>query len=133
MREEPIVSRTDNTDPHWVRAHWWEPKHWRCDRAPWFPYDYPCDLPDEPVITSDAGAAWRIRGHCTWVPTWDGMVAGGGWSAPPWFARTFFTCPERRRVRDELTLARQEYRATGEVDVDVVTAQHRHRADWAWW
>jgi hypothetical protein len=61
------------------------------------------------------------------------MRAGGGWSAPPWFNRAEFTCPERRRVRDQLIRARQEYRATGEVDVEVEAAQHRHQGNWDWW
>lgn len=38
-----------------------------------------------------------------------------------------------RRVRDQLVRAWQEYRATGEIDVEVEAAQHRHRGDWAWW
>lgn len=129
------MSRTDNTDPHWVRAIWWEPNHFRCDRALHFPTSTPCDLPGEPIAAPEYGSRGRASNHrrCTWVPTWDGMVTGGGWSAPPWFCRTEFTCPERRRVRDQLVRARQEYRATGEVDVVVETAQHRHRADWDWW
>lgn len=129
------MSRTDNTDPHWVRAIWWEPDHYRCDRAAHFPTDYPCDLPDEPIVRPEYSTRWRAA-HlqtCTWVPTWDGMVTGGGWSSPPWFNRMEFTCPERRRVRDQLIAARQEYRGTGEVDTVVEAAQHRHRGAWDWW
>jgi hypothetical protein len=127
------LSRTDNTDPLWVRAIWWEPHHWRCDKAPIFATDHPCDLPPEPIRNADSGRPWRHRGRCVWEPTYDGINTGGGWSAPPWFCRVEFTCPERRRVRDQLVRARQEYRATGEVDVIIETAQHRHRADWDWW
>lgn len=127
------MSRTDNTDPHWVRAIWWEPDHSRCDKAPYFRTDRPCDLPPEPVVDFEHGRRFRVRGRCVWVPTWDSMTAGGGWSAPPWFSRVEFTAPERRRVRDQLVRARQEYRATGDVDVVVETAQHRHRANWDWW
>jgi hypothetical protein len=129
------MSRTDKTDPHWVRAIWWEPEHWRCDKAPFFPTATPCDLPPEPIVEGQYGARWRGRMHrrCTWVPTYDGMTTGGGWSSPPWFNRIEFTCPERRRVRDQLIRARQEYRATGEVDIEVEVAQHRHRGAWAWW
>jgi hypothetical protein len=126
------LSRTDNTDPHWVRAQWWKPTHWRCDRAEIFRGDRPCDLPPEPVVSRNHSLRHQMRGHCTWVPTWEGMTAGGGWSAPPWFCRTEFTAPERCRVRDQLVRARQEYHATGEVNVIVETAQHRHRANWDW-
>jgi hypothetical protein len=75
----------------------------------------------------------RLHQRCIWVPSWDGMTTGGGWSAPPWFNRIEFTAPERRRVRDQLARARQEHRATGGVDIVVEAAQHRHRGDWAWW
>jgi hypothetical protein len=128
------MSRTDNTDPHWVRAIWWEPGHWRCDKAPWFT-STPCDLPAEPVVAQQFSSRrlTRAHQHCIWVPTWDGMTAGGGWSSPPWFNRIQFTAPERRRVRDQLIRARQEYRATGDVDIVVEAAQHRHRGSWDWW
>jgi hypothetical protein len=128
------MSRTDNTDPHWVRAIWWEPIHYRCDKAASFGTDYPCDLPPEPIVASQYGTRWRAHAHrqCAWFPTWDGARWGGGWSAPPWFCRANYTAPERSRVRDQMVRARQEYRADGEVDVIVDTAQHRHRACWDW-
>lgn len=129
------MSRTDNTDPHWVRAAWWEPWHRSCRFATFFGGE-PCDLPAEPVVSATYGATWRGRHgatRCFWRPTWDGMITGGGWSAPPWFNRIEFTAPERCRVRNQLTRARQEHRATGEVDVIVEAAQHRHRGDRAWW
>lgn len=126
------MSRTDNTDPHWVRALWWEPYHWRCEYSASNPREH-CDLPPEPIVSRNHSLRHQTRGHCTWVPTWDGMTTGGGWSAPPWFNRMIHTCPDRRRTRDDLTLARAQYRATGEVDVDVSTAQHRHCGRWDWW
>jgi hypothetical protein len=127
------MSHTDNTDPHWVRALWWEPDHFFCDKSRWYRGERPCDLPAEPIVNAQHGTRWRRRGRCGWIPTWDGLTAGGGWGAPPWFNRVIFTAPERRRVRDDLTLARQQYRATGEVDVDVPVIQHRHQGNWDWW
>jgi hypothetical protein len=128
-----ILSRTDNTDPHWVRAIWWEPDHWRCQYSMFNRRE--CDLPAEPIVAKEHGIRWRAHGlqRCSWVPTYDGMTTGGGWSAPPWFCRVEFTVPERRRVRDQLNQARAEYRATGEVDIEIQNYQHRHRANWDWW
>lgn len=126
------MSRTDNTDPHWVRAAWWEPCHWSCQHAA-FSRGRECDLPPEPVVDRNHSKRFLIRGHCIWIPSWDGLTTGGGYSAPSWFCRAEFTAPERRRIRDQLVRARQEHRATGEVDVVVEAAQHRHRANWDWW
>jgi len=127
------MSRTDNTDPHWVRAIWWEPDHYRCQHS-WI-RRRDCDLPPAPIVAAEYRSR-RMTGlhkRCIWVPSWDGMTTGGGWSSPPWFNRIEFTAPERRRVRDQLTRARQEYRAAGDTDVVVETAQHRHQGAWAWW
>lgn len=126
---EPTLSRTDSTDPHWVRATWWEPRHWRCVRAPWLATDRPCDLPAEPVVSANR-PRFINRGSCIWIPSWDNCLGNG---VPHWFNRVYFTRPERARVRDQLCRARAEYRGTGEVDVICEAAQHRHQGRWLYW
>ncbi len=128
------MSRTDKTDPFWIRATWWEPHHFRCARAPWLRSDRTCDLPAEPIVTSWYGSWYRARylKNCVWLPSSAELYADGMASGPSWFSTLLFTRPERRRVRDQITLARQQHRATGEVDVIVETDQHRHRGNYDW-
>lgn len=128
------MSRTDKTDPYWVRAVWWKPEHWQCQYA-MFPCGRRCDLPAEPVIAKEFGSRWRARysRSCTWVPSYCDRIAYGMGTAPSWFNTIYFTRPERARVRDQLTRVWQEYRATGGVDTEVEVAQHHHRGNWAWW
>jgi hypothetical protein len=124
------LSRTDNTDPHWVRAIWWEPEHWRCPRS-FFYRGRPCDLPAEPIV-SHRYSRWH-SGSCSWVPTWDGLTAGGGHSAPPWYCRSQYTVPGRQRVRLQLAEARALHRAGDDLDeVDPDTFRHRHAAAYDW-
>lgn len=131
------MSRTHKDRPTWLRSAWWEPAHWRCQHS-WLgrfrAATRDCDLPDRPVLERPAGGAWRtVAGRCTWMPCHDyryGYQPGG---VPTWFVRLEFTGPQRRQVRDELTRARQEHRATGEVDIVPCAAQHRHSARWDWW
>lgn len=129
------MSRTDNTDPYWVRAEWWEPSHNRCQYS-WIRRRQ-CDLPDEPVVGAEYGARWRYRNHCHWVPALGvsarRMDRCGFGGAPRWFNLIYFTRPGRARVRDQLNRARAEYRAGGDVDVVADTAQHRHRGRWLYW
>lgn len=121
------MSRTDKTDPHWVLAEWWKPRHSGCQHADYGRGRRACDLPAEPLRQHPR----RTLGTtCYW---WPGARDWAGRGAPTWFVRLEFTGPERRRVRDELIRARQEYRATGEVDVIPSTTQHRHMARWDWW
>lgn len=124
------MSRTDSTDPHYVRAQWWEPNHWRCQYT-----SYPsrvCDLPAEPVVSYRGPVSWRsgMVLSCGWGPAWEGVWGRG---VPHWFNRAYYTCSERRRVRDQLIRARAEHRGTGEVDVICETAQHRHAGRWLYW
>jgi hypothetical protein len=128
------LSHTDNTDPYWVRAQWWEPCHWRCQHS-WVWRRAECDLPDEPIVSADFGARWRNHGHCSWVPADYGTRRDrfGRGGAPNWFNNIYFTRPERARVRDQLNRARAEYRAGGEVDVVPDTVQTRHRGRWLYW
>lgn len=139
------MSRTDKDRPYWLRSIWWEPDHYRCQYS-WYArwrgtcgIEYDCDLPDRPVFERPIVSRWRNRDRtltgprCVWVPCHDyyyGYQPGG---VPTWYVRLEYTGPARRRVRDELTRARQEYRATGEIDTIVSTTQHRHMARWTWW
>lgn len=127
------MSRTDKTDPYWVRAIWWKPYHYRCQHT-CFPRRH-CDLPAEPIVAPEYGSprAVLIHRRCIWVPSWHDRIAYGMGTAPSWFNTVYFTRPERARVRDRLTRARQEYRATGDVDTEVDVAQHRHRGNRDWW
>jgi hypothetical protein len=129
------MSRTDHTDPHWIRAPWWEPWHTSCQYAMFYRGEV-CDLPAEPVLKSTYGSTWRSRNgatRCRWVPGHDYTTPCYTRGAAAEFIRVAFTKPERRRVRDQLARARAEYRATSEVDVVASTEQHRHRGLWAWW
>lgn len=127
------MSRTDKDRPGWLRSTWWEPDHRGCRHAV-FDRGRTCDLPDRPILERPARATWRtVPQGCTWVPCHDyyhGYQPGG---APTWYVRLEFTGPARRRTRDELTRARQEYRATGQIDIIPATTQHRHMARWSWW
>lgn len=124
------MSRTDNTDPYWVRATVWKPFHVGCPYA-MFPRGRACDLAPEPIVEAAYSARWRHCGHCVWAPAGDGRDRPP--SCPRDWIRVFHTGPERRRVRDQLTRARAEYRGTGEVDVVASTEQHRHQANWNYW
>jgi hypothetical protein len=132
------MSRTDKDRPAWLRSTWWEPDHYRCQHS-WLARGSgrttrDCDLPERPVLERPVRATWRTTSRtCSWVPCHDyyyGYQPGG---VPTWYVRLEFTGPDRRRVRDELTRARQEHRATGEVDAVPSTTQHRHMARWSWW
>jgi hypothetical protein len=122
------MSHTDKTDPYWVHAEWWEPCHYRCPHTASPRYE--CDLPDEPIRDPVYSVRFRVNA-CHWTPVWDRRAYGS--YVPQWFNRVYFTRPERRRVRDQLTLARAEHRATGEVDVIPEARQHRHQGRWLYW
>lgn len=131
---EGDMSRTDNTDPLWVRAEWWEPRHFLCPRTCVSRWYRDCDLPDEPVrqhpqlVTHRAGDP-----HCRWLPCWTESWSWAKRGAPFWSWQPIYTGPERRRVRDQCRKAMQEYRGSGEVDIIPSTTQHRHVAAWDYW
>jgi hypothetical protein len=146
------MSRTDRDAPYWTRAEWWAPLH-RC--AALFSTQHPglahCPRP-RPSGHRSAAPARLLRAfaapaarcdlpagpdprdlstHCTWRALGERL---------PWsqdgpsrrFVLATWTGPQRTRVRDECRLAVQHHRATGTVDVEPTTAQHRHRARWDW-
>lgn len=124
------MSRTDKDLPYWMLSTFWEPYHFRCQYALFAGGRRICDLPEQPIRVRPAGHSWRSRpGGCHWVP---GIPARRTYGPPRWYVRLEFTGPRRRRVRDQLTRARQEYHATGEVDVAADVTQHRHIARWHW-
>lgn len=129
------MSRTDKDLPFWMLSKFWEPDHHHCQHALYGAGRRECDLPAEPILERPVNFTWRTRHRgCSWSPTWDHFYRPyGPRGVPTWFVRLEFTGPDRRRVRDELSRARQEHRATGEVDVIVSTVQHRHMARRDWW
>lgn len=128
------MSRTDKTDPYWVRATWWKPYHYGCQHV-MFSRGRLCDLPPEPIVAAEYRLPRMVMVHrsCIWVPSYCDQIAHGMGTAPSWFNTIYFTRPERARVRDQLNRARQEYRATRDIDTEIEVAQHRHRGNWDWW
>ncbi len=133
------MSRTDKDMPYWVTAEWWEPEHWHCENVtPWLRQwgargpRRACDLPDQPVVAPPVRHTWRGRSMktCTWVPDDNRHPVG---RAPRWYIHHTWTGPQRVKVRDRGRRAIAEYRATGEVDVELPRRQHRHGANWYWW
>ncbi len=131
------MSDTVKDKPWWVRADWWEPYHYDCvndvPRSRWWPRRREvrgCDLPAGPVVRHpDHWISRRRVIGCVWVPvSGDHPVTG----PPKWFRDNRWTNPQRRVVRDNGRRAVAEYRATGQVDVELPGGQHRHNAlcDW---
>ncbi|GAA2342843.1 hypothetical protein [Dactylosporangium salmoneum] len=150
------MSRTDRDAPYWARATWWAPLH-RC--AALCTTEYPgrarlarclrtattatgtrlgrrlaprtaqCDLPAVPDLRQHLTTGTPTR--CMWRPIGERL---------PWaqdgptrrFVLTTWTRPQRARVRDQCHLAVQHHRATGIVDVEPTTEDHRHNARWHW-
>lgn len=131
------MSRTDNTDPFWVRAIWWKPDHSGCQYAMFY-RGRSCDLPAEPIVAKEYGTHWRARsqGGCNWGPSGEG-IAGGMRSVPSRFRRSrfnriYYTGPQRSRIRNQLARARQEHRGSGQIETEIDTSQHRHQGKWDW-
>lgn len=121
------MSRTDKDVPNWVRAEEWEPRHTiRCEFG-----REDCSLPVEPSYHRPG--KFRFHRGCVWLPSYDLTYDLRMRGTPHWFATLYFTRPERAKVRDTLKKAKAEYKATGEVDVEPPTEQHRHSARWLWW
>lgn len=128
------MSRTDKDTPGWVSAVWYPQHHPSCGRR------RPCDLPQLSLRhgRSLPPARWARRitlgwfTRCEWVYDWPRTSRGGQGSPPRWYINYVWEGPQRRIVRDRARRAVAEYRATGAVDVELPTGQHRHRAGWLW-
>jgi hypothetical protein len=121
------MSRTDKTDPYWLTATHWEPWHHYCQHDWLRRGERDCDLPADPGPPRHPERPHLFRRRrCTWQPEYVWTLR----HPRARDVRIYYTGPARRRARDELTLARAQHRATGEVDVIANVDQHRHAALW---
>lgn len=141
------MSRTDKTDPWWVRATQWAPRHGHCERFHENEFAYfvffgaekeprECNLPAEPDIKRDGRQNWRTKDRqCRWLPVWprrDRYMYT--WPPSREDRRAGYWGPDRARVRDQLKSAAKEFRAAGEVDTIASTVNHRHYPmTGGWW
>lgn len=114
------MSRTDKDMPYWVTGGW-EPEHSNACRAG----TERCTLSERPWKQHPC---WRLYSgwSCHWSPA-------GGYrrrSAGGWFISAAWSGPDRMTVRDAGRRAVSEHRATGQVDIELPTRQHRHGALW---
>lgn len=133
------MAHTEKDQPHYVTAEWWQPCHVGC-RQVWpnrrwtVPPPHDCDLPPEPPGRYDRTGT--PGGHCRWEPDWlprGHRLYTSPYSRPPrWFLRHVWWGPERVATRDYGRRAAAEYRATGTVDAEPRTYQHRHCGHWLW-
>jgi hypothetical protein len=65
------------------------------------------------------------------LPYWRAVTRYGPHHVPK-STRQVAEGQERRRVRDELLLARTQWTGSGATDVDVLPTRHRHAAQ-EWW
>ncbi len=122
------MARTVKDRPWWVQAEWWEPYHQRC--AAVSRWGRRCDLPARPRLRRPDWYSRRVwPSGCFWAPVDERSPI----AAPPrWFRDHRWTNVQRVAVRDLGRRAAAEYRATGQVDVDLPVGQHRHGARWDW-
>ncbi len=132
------MSKTAKDRPWWVKAELWEPYHRDCPndvpRSRWYPPRGPgreCDLPAEPVVQHPYWFGRRCREvGCIWIPDDTGVYPFR--SVPKRFRDHRWTNPQRRAVRDVARRAAAEYRAHGQVDVEMPEGRGRHSARWDW-
>lgn len=115
------MSRTDKDQPHWISDHYRE-----VHAIPCIVGKKDCSLPARPnslIYRRFTACYWKV------VPDWK------WWMAPPpkWYRDHVWNNPQRVDKRDTLRKAIQEYRATGETDVETRNEQHRHSATWSYW
>ena len=118
------MSRTDKDAPYWVRAEFYEPSHGYCPEQPlhtrtWQSrkVTHACDLPTVPIRNHWRHPRWQLaRGHCFWEPVWDWDRRF--YTRPPTRddRHVYHHDPDRRRVRDFCTKAKQEHAGTGDVE-----------------
>ncbi len=131
------MSKTLKDRPWWVKATWWEPVHDGCQfdvpRSRWFPWRGPrrvCDLPAVPVVRRPTRTRqFKHVPMCFWWPVSEVHPFR---HAPKWFIDHVGHDVERTAVRDRGRRAIAEYRATGDVDVELPVDQHRHQGRWLW-
>lgn len=131
------MSGTDKDMPVWASAEYYEPWHaYRCGSRPGTRFgDEPCTLPAEPVRQHPAHRR-TSRGACIWEPVWPGPAERRyrcTWG-PKRDDRHFgWWGPDRAKVRDQMTKARQQYNASREVEIVERVDQHRHAPVAGWW
>lgn len=127
------MSRTDKTNPYWVRAVWWKPVHVGCAMGNWKSRRQPCDLPDAPVLAHPSRPR-AGRWSCHWVPQWPWNYRLGYSTrhVRGWFIDHRWNNPERVRVRDECLDMVKEFRGSGSVEHEFLSWNHRHGARWDW-
>jgi hypothetical protein len=132
------MSRSDNTQPYWMRAEWYEPIH-RCIEhgSGYRNRTEHCDLPNNPHRSRPVRFTWKTTKEQRPTCWWEQMRYWGEYRfydhAPKWFRQHIWSGSQRALVRNQLIRARQEYNGSGDTDVVPSTAQHRHCAAWLYW
>lgn len=133
------MSRTDKDMPVWASAEYYEPVHdiWCVNAMEWrgrSRRDRPCDLPAEPIRHPPMFKGGR-RG-CSWDPIWPRRGDRRYWCTwgPKREDRHFnWWGPDRTKVRDQMSKAKQEYNGSHEVEIVERVDQHRHAPVSGWW
>jgi len=128
------MSGTDKDKPHWVEAEWYEPLHDNCPNQLGGRKNRQCDLPKDPLRIR---WRWPRRlDHCVWVDNWDDRNEYRyRYTRPPTKEErhTDWWGPDRAKVRDQMTKAKQEYNGSREVEIVERVNQHRHAPVSGWW
>jgi hypothetical protein len=121
------MSHTDKDDPWWVRAKWWEPRHYCQEYGIGYRRgSYHCDLPQEPIVSINC-KPWRSRTRCAWYPDFpDTQVKYRQHKRES--RRLFFHGPLRMKER----LATREV-VKGNIDVEFPDGRGRHSVLWDLW
>jgi hypothetical protein len=134
------MSKTDKTDPDWVRCQWEAYHHPRCVKNPGRRITYlDCDLPPEPRRGRPIPLTWRIvaeLSRCQWDPITPDYYSTSG--------RKFYgrgrhmgiaANLQERAIRAAWRAVAVELLAVRRDDVDDVVLpdpRHRHDALWMW-
>lgn len=89
-----------------------------------------CDLPDINDRVKRSSFRWSA---CHWEPH---HANGRYWwqpGPPKWYIDHVWNNPQRVKERDRGRRMIAEYRATGEVDTEIESFQHKHNSKWYWW
>lgn len=122
------MSNTDRTRPYWVRVQddlsITEESH-ACAKAAYVSFwvrtnpEHACDIDTGP-------RSLCRRSFITDFETYSSAPKNN-------YIREHWTCPDRRRARDECRDAARDFNANGDTDVIVSTDPHRHEGLWWWW